>query len=226
MIKISLKIFLFLCAIIPANHLMSQTFDAGAITSIAITKDFGRYSSIKAEEELRFNQNITNFNRSKTTFGLDYSLYRNVLMAELDYNFLYLNDVDKNEIRHRYSIGLSTQTDINRFNLGLKSRVQTTWRDESRGDYNFNPKYVWRNKIDLNYDIFGSPLKPSISCELFCPLNGASGFYMDGFRTTAGLKYRLTKHNSVDMQLMYDQEIQQANPRGIIYACVGWIYKL
>ncbi len=225
MTKISTLIFLLLCLIVPAK-VMSQTFDAGAITSVAVTKDFGRYSSLKAEEELRFDHNVTNFNRSKTTLGLNYSLYRDLLMAELDYNFIYLNDIDKNEIRHRYSFGLSTQTDIDRFNLGFKSRVQTTWRDENRGSYNFNPKYVWRNKVDLNYDIFGSPLKPSISCELFCPLNGANGFYLDGIRTTAGLKYRLTKHNSIEVQLMYDQEVQQANPRGIIYTCVGWTYKL
>lgn len=225
MTKIQTLIFFLFCAMIPAK-LMSQTFDAGAITSVAVSKDLGRYSSIKAEEELRFNQNITSFNRSKTTLGLNYSLYRDILMAEVDYNFIYLNGIDNYEFRHRCSVGLSTQTDIDRFNLGFKSRVQTTWRDENRGSYNFNPKYVWRNKIELNYDIFGSPLKPYISEELFCPLNGAKGFYLNGLRTTAGLKYRLTKHNSVEVQLMYDQEIQQANPQGIIYACAGWTYKL
>jgi hypothetical protein len=121
---------------------------------------------------------------------------------------------------------LSTEKGINRFDLGFRTKVQATWRDELRGSYKYNPKYVWRNKLGLDYDIFGLPLKPFISAELFCPLNGAKGFFLDGYRTTLGVKYKISKHHSVELEMLYDQEVQQANPKGIVYGVVGWNYKL
>ncbi|MDD3320654.1 MAG: DUF2490 domain-containing protein [Paludibacter sp.] len=205
---------------------VAQINDFGAISSFAVSENFGRNSSLKLEEELRFDQNINSFNRAKTTLGLNYSLFRKLLVAELDYNFLYLKSDNIYECRHRASFGLSTETGIRRFDLGFRTKIQSTWRDELRGDYSYNPKYVWRNKLELDYDIFGAPIKPFVSGEIFCPLNGSKGFYLDGCRTTLGLKYKLSKHNSVEFSLLYDQEVQQSNPNGIIYGVVGWNYKL
>jgi hypothetical protein len=64
----------------------AQTSDFGTIGSVSISKDFGRSWSAKAEQEIRFNQNSSLYNRSMTTIGLDYSLLKKVLKAELDYD--------------------------------------------------------------------------------------------------------------------------------------------
>ena len=221
------RIFFVLClyCLVP-TYVASQINDVGAITSLGISKDFGKNSSIKLEQDFRFDQNLSSFNRAKTTVGLNYSLFRKLLIAEFDYNFMYLKSNDIYEYRHRLSVGLSTESGINRFDLGFRTKVQSTWRDELRGSYNFNPKYVWRNKFGLDYDILGLPLKRLSSVEIFCPLNGSRGCYLDGYRTAIGVKYKLSKHHAVEFNLQYDQEVQQANPRGIIYAVAGWSYKL
>lgn len=217
--------FLFLSLSFPFS-LFAQTNDFGAIGSISISKDFGRFSSSKLEQEFRFDQNVTSFNRSLTSLGVNYSLLRKLLMAEADYNFIYQHKNDVYEFRHRASLGLSTELKLRTLEIGLRTRTQATWRDEQRGSYNYNPKYVWRNKLECAYDIFGSPLKPFISGELFCPVNGAKGFYMDGYRATLGLKYRISRHTSVQVQFRYDQEIQQVSPKSMMYAGVSWNYKL
>lgn len=205
---------------------VAQTSDFGTIGSVAISKDFGRFWSAKAEQELRFNQNSTLYNRSMTTIGVDYTILRKVLKAGLDYDFMHLNRLEYFEFRHRVSTSLTAKLDLHSWGLEWRTKAQATLRDETRGDYNYNPKYVWRNQIELNYTIFGSPFKPYLSAEIFCPLQSKHGFYMDGFRGILGLKYRVSQRNSLDFRLRFDQDLQQANPQSMLYGVIGWNFRL
>jgi hypothetical protein len=49
---------------------------------------------------------------------------------------------------------------------------------------------------------------------------------MDGFRIATGVKYRINLRNSIQLFVRYDQDVQQANPKAIMYGGVGWNYKL
>lgn len=205
---------------------IAQTTDVGAIGSLAFSKDFGRDWSVKLEQEIRFNNNLTVYDRSLTSIGMDYSIIKKVLKAELEYNFIHQHKNEIYELRHRSSIALSGKFKYDVFEFELRTRGQATWRDESRGDYKFNPKYVWRNKLECTYKIFGSPLKPFVSGEVFCPLNSENGFFIDGYRLTLGTKYRINQHTSLQFLVRCDQEIQQANPQRIFYGGIGWNYNL
>lgn len=222
-----IKIFLlFFCGFSVSLSLVAQTSDFGTIGSVAITKNLGRSWSAKAEQEVRFNQNSTLYNRSMTTIGVDYAILKKVLKAELDYDFIHLNRQEYFEFRHRIATSLSAKLDFQSWELQWRTKGQATLRDETRGDYNYNPKYVWRNQIEFNYTIFGSPLKPYVSAEIFCPLQSKHGFYLDGFRAILGLKYRLSQRNSLDFRLRFDQDLQQANPQSMLYGAVGWNFRL
>ena len=206
--------------------LFGQTNDVGGIGAINVSKDLGRFMTASASQELRFNQNYMNFDRSLTSVGLDYTLISKLLKAEAEYDFIYQNQIDYFEFRHRAALGLSGTMKSYSFNFKLRTKVQSTWRDETRGDYKFNPKYVWRNKLECSYTIFGSPVKPFASAEVFCPLNSSHGFYMDGYRATVGARYRTSAHVTWEFMLRCDQEIQQANPKRVFYTGVGWCYDL
>lgn len=226
MIK-SCRRFLFLLITLFASVFMyAQTSDAGAIGSVDVSTDIGPMMSANMSQEIRFNQNLTSFDRSMTSLGLDYSLIRKVLKAEIGYDLIYQNQTDFYEFRHRASFALSTQYKLDSYSFQFKTKAQSTWRDESRGDYKFNPKYVWRNKLECTYTIFGSPVKPFVSGEVFCPLNGGKGFYMDGYRAIIGAKYRTSAHTTLEFMIRYDQDIQQSNPKSIVYGGFGWNYTL
>ncbi len=205
---------------------LAQANDAGAIGSVSVSKDLGRFADVTLEQELRFNKNFTTFDRSLTSLGLDYTVVKKYLKAELDYDFIYQNQLEYFEVRQRASFGLNTQIELNSFDVKFRTKGQMMWRDEARGDYNYNPKYTWRNRVECVYNIFGSPVKPYISGELFCPLNGANGFYLNGYRAILGVKYRLSKRDAIDLMIRFDQDLQQANPQRIIYGGVGWSYYL
>jgi len=215
-------LFFFFCT----PFLMAQTKDFGSIGTVTISKDFGRYWGMKLEQEFRLNQNSTTFDRSLTSIGLDYALFRKRLKAGLDYDFIQQRNNQHFEIKHRSSFFLTTGLKLYSFDFEWRTKGQSTWRDETRGDYKFNPRYVWRNKLECGYTIFGSPVKPFISGEIFCPINGINGFFMDSYRSILGLNYRYSKHSSVELLLRFDQEIQQANAKSMVYGGVGWRYRL
>jgi hypothetical protein len=226
MAKIRLILLVIFLVLAKQNHLIAQSPDLGLITSMSLSKNIGRDLGVKFEQELRFNQNLTAYDRSLTSIKLDYSIFRKLIMAEIEYDFVHQRQTDIFEFRHRTSLGLSTFIEYNSLEFEFRTRGQATWRDENRGDYKFNPKYVWRNKLECAYKIFGSPLKPYISGEVFCPVNSPYGFYMDGFRIAAGAKYRINSRNSIQLFVRYDQDVQQPNPKAIMYGGVGWNYKL
>lgn len=207
--------------------LCAQLSDVGTLGSISLSKDLNRYMSATVEQELRFDQLSTSLNRSATSIGADISLIRRILRAQFDYDLLYRKNKDTSyEFRHRSSIGLLAQYKYNSLNYRIRSRMQATFRDENRGDYKFNPVYVWRNRFELRYDIFGSPFTPYLYGEMFFPVNTSYGFFMDGYRISFGTKYKVSKRSDIDFQVRFDQDVQQANPEKILYCCAGWNYKL
>ncbi len=226
MAKIFPILLLISIGLILPDFLFAQNSDHGGIGSLSLSTDLGRSWDAKLEQELRLNQNFRTLDRSLTSIGVDYTIIKKLLKASLDYNFIYQRQNEYYEIRHRSSVALASQLSIGSFDLELRTKGQATWRDESRGDYQFNPKYVWRNKLECAYSIFGSPFKPFLSGEIFCPLNSENGFYMDGYRVIIGGKYKLSKHTALEVFLRYDQDIQQTNPQNIMYGGIGWNYKL
>ncbi|MEA4976526.1 MAG: DUF2490 domain-containing protein [Paludibacter sp.] len=207
--------------------LCAQLSDVGTLGSISLSKDFNRYMGATIEQELRFDQLSTSLNRSATSIGAEISMIRRILRAEFGYDLLYRKNKDTSyEFRHRSSIGLLAQYKFNRLNYRLRTRMQATFRDENRGDYRYNPVYVWRNRFELRYDVFGSPFTPYLYGEMFCPVNTSYGLFMDGYRISFGTKYKASKRSDFDLQLRFDQEIQQPDQENILYCCVGWNYKL
>jgi hypothetical protein len=204
----------------------AQQSDIGGIGTIGLSKDFGRYWEAKIEQEVRFKQSYQSFDRLLTGIIVDFSILPKILKAGIEYDFLYQNKDVNFELKHRGSLALSTQIKIFDFDLNFRTRYQSTWQDELRGNYKYNPKSVWRNKLECTYSIFGSPIKPSASVELFCPTNGKKGFYMDSYRIKIAAKYKYSMHQSIEAFLRYDAELQQINPESILYTGIGWNYKL
>lgn len=204
----------------------AQTYDVGAIGSIGVSKAIGRSIAVNLDQELRFNTNLTELDRSATSASFDFALIPKFLKVEAGYDLLYQNKVSYYEFKHRAAIGLSVQKKLSLIGLKFRTKLQSTWRDETMGDYKFNPKAVWRNKLECNYTIFGSSVKPFTSAELFCPINSANGFFMDGLRLVVGAKYRTSARTTLDFYVRYDQDIQQPNPKSIVYGGIGWNYKL
>ncbi len=218
------KLTLLLLSI--ASTANSQTQDAGGIASLAVSKSYGRNWGFKLEQEFRFNQNYSTYNRATTSLKATFNFLPKLLKAEGEYALIHQNRISYCEIRQRGSFGLSGKIEFRPFDISFTSKVQSTWRDNRTGYYKFNPKYVWRNKLECAYTIFGSPFKPYISGEVFYPVNTQYGAFIDGVRGIIGGEYRLNRRSSIELFYRIDQDIQKSNPLTMHYTGIGWQYRL
>ena len=164
-----------------------QETNAGAVLSAELEKDLTRFFSVSMEEEVRLVNNTTGFDRSVTSLGVDYALFDRKLKAGVYYALIYLYNNDHLfEPRHRYYFNLSYKETVDAFTFSWRGRFQGTYRDENRGEYKINPKYVLKNRLQVEYAIFGKPWKPFASCELSNELNDPLGNELTRIRYQGG----------------------------------------
>ena len=196
--------------------------DLGAIFSVKLNKDLNRQLGISFEEEVRLLTNNTGFDRLTSSVGIEYTIIKR-LKAGVFYNYMYVYNSDfLYESRHRYYANLSYKYGINRkLTLAWRTRFQGTCRDESRGEYRINPKYVLRNRLEAEYNILGTRWKPYLSAEATNSLNNPLGNEIYKLRFQGGTNYRLDRTNYLEFFLRADEYLVWPDPR-VISIGVGY----
>jgi hypothetical protein len=203
-----------------------QETNVGAIVSVELDKGLSRFFSLSMEEEVRLVDNAIGFDRSVTGLGIDYALFDKKLKLGAYYAFIYLYNGDRLfEPRHRYYFNLSYKETVNSFTLSWRGRVQGTYRDENRGEYKINPKYMMKNRLQVEYAIFGSPWKPFASCELSNELNNPLGNELTRIRYQGGTAWRLNRTDYLDFFVRYDHYTDRREPQ-VFSVGVGYKVKL
>ncbi|MDR0799893.1 MAG: DUF2490 domain-containing protein [Dysgonamonadaceae bacterium] len=193
---------------------VKQETNAGMVGSFQIEKDLGRAFTLAGEEEIRLTDNNVGFDRSATSIGLDYTIWRKRVKVGAYYSFLYLYNNDYlYEARHRYYFNISYKQPVNEFTFSWRGRFQSTYRDEDRGSYKINPKNVLKNKIEVDYTIFGSPWKPYVSCDFSTTLNDpVRNYELTRIRYQAGTNWRLDRTTTLEFFLRYDNYLGIQDP--------------
>ena len=204
-----------------------QEMDFGASLAFELQKQLRDKLSLSLEEELRLATNNTGFERNMLSVGLDYQLLVDRLKVGAYYCHIYLyNNKQYYENRHRYYLSLSYKQPLDEyFTLSWRGRFQGTYRDENRGEYRINPKYVLRNKVDLEYRIFGSPWKPSVSVDFSNSMNDPTGNELYRIRYQAGVNWRLNRTDSMDFFLRMDHYLVNVDDDPNVLS-IGVSYKI
>lgn len=198
--------------------------DAGLSLSYEAEKNLIGELNLSVAEEIRLITNEIGFDRSATTAGLDYAFWEKRIKIGAAYEFLYLyNSKHYYEPRHRYYFNLSLRQTFGDFTLSWRGRVQGTYRQENIGEYKINPKYIMKNKFEVEYSIWGRPWKPFVSCDLSTELNDPMGNDLARVRTEAGAQYRINRTNYITFFLRWDEYLVDNDPRVI---SLGAAYKM
>ena len=217
-------LFLLLSVCFPLIAQERET-DAGLSLSFEGQKELIRNMSLSIEEEVRLVTNTIGFDRSVTSAGLDYALWNKRIKVGATYAFIYLYNNDYwFEPRHRYYFNLSYRETVGNFTFSWRGRVQGTYRQENRGRYKINPKYIMKNKFEIEYSIWGKPWKPFVSCDLSSELNDPTGNDLSRIRTEAGTTYRLNRTDYLTFFLRWDEYLIDDDPR-VIAAGIGYRMK-
>lgn len=227
--KMRIYKFIFLSIFVFMNFLLlsqaNRETDFGFYTEFDFEQKLYRNLSLNISDELRLKTNIIAFDRNVATVGLDYSFFDKKLKFGLNYANIHLYNNDHYfENRNRFFANISYKYSINRVTISWRLRLQTTIRNEYRGDYKINPRYVMKNKFEIEYDIFGKAFKPFVSCDFSNNLNDyRSGYGIIRLRFQAGSSWRIDRNNYLLFFLNYDEYFKNYEPR-IIAFCIT--YKL
>ncbi|MDR0844566.1 MAG: DUF2490 domain-containing protein [Tannerella sp.] len=199
--------------------------DLGASFSLEMEKDLNRYFSLGVEEEVRLKDTNKGFDRNITALGVEYSFLNKRMKAGAYYAFIYLyNSNFLYEPRHRYYLNLSYKQPLGDFTLFWRGRLQGTYRDESRGEYKINPKYIMKNKVELEYAFWGKPWKPYLSCDFYTSLNDpVMGYELSRMRYQGGVNWRLNRTDYLGFFLRYDHYLSADDSHTV---SVGVTYKM
>ncbi len=223
--KLSILLLLIGFMAAPARSQEDKETLLGASLALELEKDISTNLSAVFEEEVRLLTNGMGFDRTATSLGLDYSFLEKKAKIGGFYTFIYKYNNDQFfEPRHRFYLNLIYKENLDPFTIMWRGRAQATIRDESLGSFRINPKYILKNKIEVAYTIFGSPIKPFISCDFYTLLNNPEeSFQLTRLRYAGGINWRLNRTNSLEIYLRYDQN---PDSRDANTASLGAAYKV
>lgn len=202
-----------------------RTTDFGVIASAEVSVDVARNVGLSLEEELRFQNNCTQFDRWLNSFGLDYTFLRGRMKLGATGDYIRrFNDDGYFENRYRAGLQLTYSETYHRFKFSFRTKLLSTFRDETTGDYRVNPKVYWRNRLQVTYQMPNSRFKYSLSTELHWLVNDPKHNIVDNLRTVAAVDYRLTRRQYLSTSVRMDNDFQVKKPVDRFY--LGLTYKL
>lgn len=203
---------LLLASILPFKGYAQDDDDFGVWISFNLKKDVKKWS-FELEPEFRTMNGFDNVERFSSTLRAEHKLIKRI-KAGMVYQFIYLNDLENEDLqpRHRLKGYLQGKYKIKRFAISLRELCQITFKDETERTYKMNPKWRWRNKIKVTYDIKHSPVSPFAIFESYYQLNNPDGNKFDKLRYSVGARYKLNKHHAIKIFGVDDCEINVKNP--------------
>lgn len=90
------------------------------------------------------------------------------------------------------------------------------WNDQFKGPY-----YYHRFKVSIQYP-FNYHIKPSISCEIFNPLNRPDHLKIDQLRSSINLIYRFNQNLSMDTFYQLQQPLGRSLPKRYFILGIGF----
>ncbi len=217
---------------LPSAAQRGRTTDMGAIVGAKYAAPLWGDAEVEVEEELRF-EGYQGVHLERWLTGLTFETPVTPIpwlgkRLHLGLHGGYVrHHVDQGYFDHRWRTGvdLSYYETFQRFKFTYRSRFLCTFRDERTGDYQVNPKWYWRNKLQATYQQMGSRFKYTLSAECFWRLRAlAKDSFVDHLRTTFAVNYRLTRRQSITGFIRMDNELQVKKPFDRFY--LGLTYQL
>jgi hypothetical protein len=174
----------------------------------------------------RFRANSLQYDRSLLTAGLQYELFKD-FDIEAGYRF-YLLQNDQLQLTTKYRINgdVSYSVDIEAFKIQLRERVQYGFDDFSSIEEFVENKLTNRNKLTLEYDLFGSPVTFIGAYEIYTDLSNISAIEFSDHRIKLGIEYALSFQSQMKFTYMVDKEVNKSDPLTAHVVIIGFGYDL
>ena len=190
-----------------------RTTDLGGIVSAECSVELPAKFSLSVEEELRFDNGCTQFDRWLNSVGVDYTFWHNRMKFGLTGDYIRrANDEGYFENRYRLGAQLTYTETYHHFKFTMRTKLLSTFYDERTGEHRVNPKLYWRNRLLVTYQQPNSRFKYALSTELFWLTNDPKNRIIDNLRTVASVEYRLTRRHYLSAFVRMDNDLQVKEP--------------
>ncbi len=196
--------------------------------SFGVKHDLTKRLGIDAAFGARFANNSQNLDRLSVEGGISANAIPKWL--DLEVGYVYIADWNCHDDyfshRHRYSLGVDLGHKLTkRLSTDLRCKWQSTYKKQDGKSFKWDPKDYLRIRLGFDYKIKKLPLYPHVSAEAFWTTNCPDGDHLENMRYVAGVKYKVTKRNTIDLGFQYDDEMNVANPkdRGMVF--LGYKFK-
>ena len=208
-----LLFIVFLLASVGVFAQSERSTDFGGIVSAEAEVDLGGPFGLSVEEELRFENNCTQFDRWLNSVGVDYTCLHNRMNIGLTADYIRRhNDRGYYENRGRLGLQVTYTEDWRRFRFQVRSKVIGTFFDERTGEHRVNPRLYWRNRLKVTYQPMNSRFKYAFSTELFWLTNDPKKGGIDNLRTVFSVDYRLARQYTLSAFVRMDNDLQVKEP--------------
>lgn len=216
---------IFLLFLIPRKA-EGQYQDFRTWWEVDISKDITNDLQASLDFGQRFRANSLQYDRSLLTAGLQYELFKD-FDIDAGYRFYLLQD-DQLQLATKYRIhgDVSYSVDIEAFTIQLRERVQYGFNDFSTiEEFAFN-KLTNRNKLTLEYDLFGSPVTFIGAYEIFTDISNIPAIEISDHRIKLGIDYALSFRSQLNFTYLVDKEANETNPLTAHVIVIGFGYDL
>ena len=204
-----------------------KTTDFGGILQAEYQNNFVGNWDVSVKEDLRFDNNFTQYSRSKTTLGVDYKLSRYGIKVGAGFDFI--NKYTGKHIyrnRYRFFVNASYKYVYRNWEFGYRTRFLMMFHDERTGYYNYEPEYNWRNRLSVSYQRRFSRFKYTLSGELYSEINKDRRLQLDNLMFEGDVEYRLTRRQYLSAFIRdYRDIFIESNQIRTIYFGLGWRFK-
>lgn len=187
----------------------------GTWTSLTIDKKVDKWT-FEAETELRTISGLQLINHWHMGLGAEYKIIK-PLKVGLEYQFMNVLDEKYNnyQFRNRFTGSITGTKRFGNFQFDLSEGLQVTTKNDSKrikdngtiDTYKVNLASMWKNSIEAEYNIPKCKITPEFEFKTYYSLNDPDGNAFDKLRYTLSLKYKLNKHNSINIFGVYNKEL-------------------
>lgn len=208
-----MRLFSILIFILFTTIAMAQLDNKGVWSSVSVEKKVGEIDW-SAETELRTIYGVQLVDRWSLGLGADYRV-NDYLKVALGYSLM--NTLDSKyynyQFRHRFNALATGRVKVDRFTFSLRERLQLTTKNDSKrirddgsiDTYQINPALVWRNRLQMEYNIRKSKFTPSLSAESSYELNNPDGNTFYKMRYILNVDYKINKRNTIALYTVLNQ---------------------
>lgn len=181
----------------------SQEEDFQIWTELGLKKEIIDDVSLLLNQEFRFNENATTFDKWHSTLGVSYDINKYIRLRAM-YRYTQNKDLEKGfEVAHRTLGDFILRKRVERFRLSYRLRYQMDYEKDFTGEALYMESQALRNRFKVAYNIRKNPLTPFVSYEFLYRLNNPYGNSIERNRFTFGLDYNVTDNLSANVYYRY-----------------------